>query len=85
MWKSIASSRTPSKARLRLSLGAALLLLTQSPICLATIYKCIAQDGGTTYADAPCAPDAKPQPGAAGDNAAAMLAELVKSGSILRL
>jgi len=60
MWNPVLS-RTRSPARRGLPLAAALLLLAQSPICFATIYKCDGQDGATIYADAPCGPDAKPQ------------------------
>ena len=39
--------------------AAFLLLLTQSPLCFAAIYKCTAKDGSTTYSDQPC--DNKPE------------------------
>lgn len=38
-----------------------ILLLGHSPLCLAAIYKCTAQDGSTIYGDTPCGPDAKSQ------------------------
>ena len=49
---SIAIARNPA-----VQLAAFLLLLTQSPLCFAAIYKCTAKDGSTTFTNAPCASD----------------------------
>jgi hypothetical protein len=48
-----------SKLKATVRVAVFFFLVTQSPLCPAAVYKCIAKDGSTAYSDAPCATDAQ--------------------------